>query len=77
VSLFEAMDSIGDEAAECYEAVFDPSIDGWNADIEAVYSGGPIGLQAVLDRSSRRYLSELQGLIGKAPNSPGQGIVFR
>ena len=43
VSLFDAMDSISDETAECYESVFDPSTDGWNADIEDLYSGGPIG----------------------------------
>jgi GNAT superfamily N-acetyltransferase len=43
VSLFDAMDSISDEAAECYESVFDPGSDGWNTDIEDLYSGGPIG----------------------------------
>jgi hypothetical protein len=43
VSLFEAMDSISDETAECYESVFDPSTDGWNADIEELFWGGPIG----------------------------------
>jgi len=44
IHLFDAMDSINDETAECYEAVFDPATNDWNADIEDLYAGGPVGV---------------------------------
>ena len=44
IHLFDAMDSISDETAECYEAVFDLATNEWNADIEDLYAGGPAGI---------------------------------
>jgi hypothetical protein len=44
IHLFDPADSISDETAECYEAVFDLATNDWNADIEDLYAGGPVGV---------------------------------
>jgi GNAT superfamily N-acetyltransferase len=44
IHLFDAMDSINDETVECYEAVFDLVTNDYNADIEDLYAGGPVGV---------------------------------
>jgi predicted GNAT family acetyltransferase len=41
-NLYDAMDSISDDTAEYYAAVFDPDTNEWNASVQDPYSCGPI-----------------------------------
>jgi hypothetical protein len=58
IRLFDAMDSISDETAECYEAVFDVATNDLNADIEA--TDPVLGFPKLSCRRDRRRHAPMQ-----------------
>lgn len=47
-SIYDAMDSISDDTAECYAAVFDEDSAEWNSVVRELYSDGPMGSDLLL-----------------------------
>jgi GNAT superfamily N-acetyltransferase len=65
-SVYDAMDAINDDTAECYAAVFDEENDEWNSVVRELYDDGPMSADLLLiDRIDLKDEHRGKGVGGK------------